>query len=191
MIEMTLAKRYASALLDETERSHAVEETEAQLLALKEVYDRDENFRTALDHPKFSRARKSALLKRIFEKKADPAVVQFLLLLVRKNRTNLIPKIAEMYDRLADRTRGVVRVDVCSYLPLTAAQRRTLEARLVSWLGGKKVEIRATDDRRLLGGMTVRIGDSVIDGSVANRLKDLREQLLESEQLKVKVGGAA
>ena len=189
MIEKTLAKRYAGALLDETERSNAVEATEAQLLALKEAYHRDENFRTALNHPKIPRSKKAAMLRLIFEGKSDPAVVNFLELLVNKNRTTLIPDIADMYDRLADRTRGVVRVEVRSHLALTDAQRRTLKSKLSAWLGGKKVDIQAVEDRTLLGGMSMRIGDTVIDGSVAGRLKNLREQLLESERLKVTVGG--
>lgn len=191
MIEKTLAKRYATALLTETERVDAVEETEAQLLALKEAYRKDPNLRTALDHPKIPRPKKSAMMRTIFAEHASPPLTAFLQVLVRKNRTNLIPEIADMYDRLADRTRGVVRVEVRSFTALTDAQRAALESRLVAWLGGKKIELRAVEDRTLLGGLTVRIGDSVVDGSVAHRLKTLRERLLESERLNVTLGGTA
>lgn len=191
MIEKTLAKRYASALLTQTERTGGVEETEALLLALKKAYESDPSLRAALDHPKIPRARKAELLRKLFEGTAVPALQEFLSLLVRKNRTNLIPDVAEMFDRLADRSRGVVRVEVRSFLPLSPQQRSALESRLTARLAGRKIDLRAVEDRALLGGLSVRIGDTVIDGSVAARLKELREQLLESERLKVRLGGAS
>lgn len=191
MIEKTLAKRYALALLMQTEKGGGVPETEELLQSLKQAYERDPLLRMALQHPKIPRARKAALMEKVFGGRSAAPVVPFLKQLLRKNRTGLIPDIADMFDRLADRSRGVVKVEVRSALPLTPPQRSALQARLAARYPGRAVEMTETEDRALLGGLTVRVGDTLIDGSVAGHLKELREQLLESERLKVKLGGSA
>jgi F-type H+-transporting ATPase subunit delta len=189
VIERTLARRYAVALLEQAERAHVVEEMEAQLLALKAAYEKDPALRTALHHPKIPRAQKHRMLAAVFAERAHGSLTAFLSLLVRKHRLNLIPQIADLFDRLADRSRGVVRVEVAAYAPLTEPQQSNLSARLSRLLGGKKIDLRIATDRRILGGLRVRIGDTVYDGSVAGRLKALRESMEAQERLAVRFGG--
>ena len=177
MIERTLARRYATALLDTAEKAHVVEEIEAQLLALKEAYEKDASFRMAMHHPKIPRSKKTEALRAVFAKDSPASLMAFLTLLVRKNRINLIPDIADVFDRLADRSRGVVRVEVSAWRDLTEPQRSGLLAKLNTILGGRKVDLTVTVNPRLLGGLAVRIGDTVYDGTVSGRLKALRESL--------------
>ncbi|MBI2901954.1 MAG: F0F1 ATP synthase subunit delta [Planctomycetes bacterium] len=181
MIERTLAKRYAAALLRITDAEGTTEETESMLLALKGAYERDKAFRAVLGQPQIPRAFKKRVLRRAFETTARRSFLEFLELLVDKNRAEILPEIAEMFDRLADVSKGVVRVQVRSWRPLGDAQRSGLQTRLER-LTGKKIEIEAQADPALKGGMLVRIGDTVIDGSVAHRLKVLGERLKELEK---------
>ncbi len=178
MLERTLAKRYAAALLRVAGPEGAVEEAESLLLALREVYERDKPFRATLSHPSVPRSMKKALLRRAFEGRARPSFLQFLELLVDKGRLNLIPEIAETFDRLADASRGTVRVKVRSWRPLSEAHRRRLAEQL-GRLTGNSVEIQAETDASLQGGVLVRVGDSLIDGCVARRLKSFRERFKE------------
>lgn len=180
MIEKTLAKRYATALLEVNHREGTVEDTESTLLALKSVYEKDARFRSVLGSPKVSRAQKKDLLRKALAG-ASTSLQEFMGLLVEKRRTDLIPDIADMYDRLADATKGVVRVQVKSAFPLKPDQESKLRGELER-LTGKKIEIEASADRALRGGMLVMIGDSVVDGTLANRLKGLREQLNELQK---------
>ncbi len=176
MILKTLAKRYAAAMLSVALREGIVEDVEAQLLALREAYVKDPVFRSALSQPKIPRSVRRTILTRPFEGRAHPTFIDFLGILVTKNRVALIPGIAESFDEMADATQGVVKVDVRSARPLSDAQRAGLQERLVR-ITGKKTKLEETVDRSLKGGLSVRIGDTVLDGTVAHRLKGLREHL--------------
>lgn len=173
MIEKTLAKRYAAALLSATRDS--VEDTEATLLSLKTVYERDARLRDLLGSPKVTRASKKALLRRMLAGAAKP-VHAFFDLLVTKHRTNLIPGVADVYDHLADAIRGVVRIEVHSAYPLKAAQETALKSELER-ATGSRVSIEKRVDPSLKGGLLVYRGWSGLDGSLKTRLKNLRERL--------------
>ncbi len=178
MIERTLARRYAAALLRVTDPEGSTDEAEAMLGALREAYARQKPFRGVLSQPRVPRSAKKALLRKAFEGRARPSFLQFLDLLVDKNRLKLIPELAGTYGRLADASRGLVRVRVRSWRPLSEAHRARLADQLVR-ITGMKVEVQAETDASLRGGMLVRVGDSVIDGSVSYRLKSLREHFQE------------
>jgi F-type H+-transporting ATPase subunit delta len=182
MIEKTLAKRYAKAMLSVALKEGAVPQVEELLLALKAAYKSDVMFRKALAQPRIPKAARKKLLRKPFEGKALPAFLDLLDLLVEKHRINLIPDIADSFDAMADETHGVIRVQVASTFPLSSSQEKTLQAKLHS-ATGKQVEMRVTVDRALKGGMSVRIGDQVLDGTVLNRLKKLRERLFERAAL--------
>jgi F-type H+-transporting ATPase subunit delta len=178
VIERTLVNRYAAALLRVTDPEGSTDEAEALLQALQEAYEKDKPFRAVLAQPQLRRAEKKALFRRALEGRAHPSFLRFLDLLVDKNRLNLFPELAEAFRRLADVSRGLVRVQVRSWRPISEAHRQRLEGHLAR-LTGKKAMIQAETDPRLRGGMLVRMGDTVIDGSVARRLKSIREHLEE------------
>jgi F-type H+-transporting ATPase subunit delta len=182
MIEKTLAKRYAKAMLSVALKEGAVEQVEEHLLALKAAYKADTQFRRALGQPRIPKAARKKLLRKPFEGRTLPAFLELLDLLVDKHRVNLIPDIADSFDVLADETHGVVRVQVASAYPLTKAQESTLGEKLKA-ATGKKIDMHVAVDRRFKGGISVRIGDQVLDGTVLNRLKNLRERLLERAAL--------
>lgn len=182
MIEKTLAKRYAGALLKMTESEGSTEETESLLRALKQAYVSQKEFRALLSQPRVPRTVKKKLLARIFEGKAKRSFTDFLALLVGKNRQDLIPDVSDMFDRLADASRGILRTTVKSWRPLTDGQRSALQSKLER-LSGKKVTIEAQVDPGAKGGMLVMFGDTVIDGTVAHRLKEVGEKFRELQKI--------
>ncbi|MBI3854515.1 MAG: ATP synthase F1 subunit delta [Planctomycetes bacterium] len=181
MIEKTLAKRYAAALLKVTDAEGTTEETESFLLALKDAYNSNKAFRALLAQPRVPRAVKKNLLVKIFEAKSRKSFTDFLQFLVDKNRQDIIPDIADMFDRLADASKGVVKILVKSWRPLTDAQRSSLQTKLEK-LSGKKIAIDARVDPSVKGGMLVMFGDSVIDGTVDHRLKEIGEKFRQLQR---------
>jgi F-type H+-transporting ATPase subunit delta len=179
--ELTLARRYAAALLRLTDVEGSTEEAEALLLALRQAFETNKAFRGMLLHPRIPRKVKKEMLRRPFVGRAKPSFLNFLDLLVDKNRIAILPEVAEMFDRLADVSKGIVRIQVKSWKPLADRHRGALAERLTR-LTGKKIELEAQTDPALQGGVLVRIGDTVIDGSVAYRLKQLGETLKELER---------
>lgn len=181
MMERTLAKRYAAALLRMTDQDGSTEETESFLLALKAVYEKDRPFRQLLASPKVPRKVKKQVLRKAFEGRAKPSFLDFLELLVDKNRLKIIPDVADMFDRLADASKGLVRIKVRTWRPLTDSLRSRLHDKLTT-LTGKQILIEDKADSALLGGMSVQVGDSIIDGTVVHRLKTIGERFRELQR---------
>lgn len=176
MIEKTIAKRYAEALLVEAESAGAVEEIERQILEAAKLWSASRELRIAATHPGLPLERRRTALKRVFAGRVHDLLIGFLDLLVRRRRIDLLPEVAEAFDRLADRSRGVVKVRVRTAAPLPAPQRAALENQLVRRLE-RKIELTEEVAPSLLGGLAVRIGDTVWDGTLAGRLRHLREWL--------------
>lgn len=179
MIERTIARRYAAALLEVSDAAKLTEEIEALLIALKESFQKDESVRSLLINPRVPRKQKKALLRRALAGKAPEMVFSFLDLVIDKDRIRLLPHIADAFDELADQSAGVVRIEVRSFKAIEAAQEQALHGKLTRLVGGKKIKVESKVDAAVKGGLWVRIGDQLIDGSVETRLKEIREKLLE------------
>jgi F-type H+-transporting ATPase subunit delta len=180
--EKTLAKRYAAALLKVTDAEGSTEETEQLLLSLKESYLSQKDFRMLLAQPRVPRKVKKQLLHKVFDGRTRKSFTDFLDLLIDKNRQDILPDIADMFDTLADASKGLVRVTVKSWRPLNPAQQSGLQAKLER-VSGKKITIEVQVDPALKGGLLVLFGDTVIDGTVAHRLKAIGERFRELQKI--------
>ena len=106
----------------------------------------------------------------------SPPVLNLVQLLLTRGRIDLLPGVAREFARLDDLRLGVVHAAATSAAALSANDRRALTARLEQLTGGR-VELVTSVDPSLLGGVVVRLGDRLIDGSVRGRLERLRGQL--------------
>lgn len=129
-----------------------------------------------LASPVVAEADKFAAL-RISMQGIDPLVLNLLFLLIRRRRINLIGIIAAAFARLVDERRGIVLAEVTTAVPLGEQERVQVARRLATALGGKQVQMRLAVDPRIIGGLVVRVGDKLINGSVAGRLESLRREL--------------
>src|SRR5205085_12009909 len=108
--------------------------------------------------------------------KAQPIVANLLYILVTRQRLALLPRIFESYQQLYNREKGIMVADVTSAVPLDEAQQKRVVAEL-SKITGKTIELRVHQDPSILGGLITRIGDELIDASVATRLANLSQRL--------------
>jgi F-type H+-transporting ATPase subunit delta len=108
--------------------------------------------------------------------KLGQPVRNLILLLVRRRRIEQLPRVVAEFIRLDDRRQGITHATATSAAPLTDPETRALTARLEQMTGGR-VELATDIDPDLLGGLVVRVGDRLIDGSVRGRLERLRNQL--------------
>jgi F-type H+-transporting ATPase subunit delta len=104
-------------------------------------------------------------------------LINLVGLLVGRRRVSLLPAIAAEYGRLLDRQRGVAAALVTSAAPLTTEETEAIAAR-ISVMTGSTVSLRTAVDPDLIGGVTVRIGDRLIDASVRGRLERLRDRIV-------------
>lgn len=174
----SVARRYARALFRIGVDQASFETLGKQLDELGAVYRGAPELRQTMESPVFKPSEKRAILEKILPRVAPSRLVQnFALLLLDRGRIGSLPAIARAYQELADAHAGRVRAQVVSAAPLDPATlagvQRALEKRT-----GKKVLIETAVDPELIGGVVARVGDLVLDGSVRNKLADLRDRLL-------------
>ncbi|HWZ58264.1 MAG TPA: ATP synthase F1 subunit delta, partial [Gemmatimonadaceae bacterium] len=123
-----------------------------------------------------SATEKNAVLAKAFQDRLPRLLVRFLQLLVANRRQMLIPEIAREYMALLDQVEGRVHADVTVARPVSGDGERALAAQLTRAIG-KTVVPHITVDPSILGGIVVRYGDTLMDGSVRRRLATLRQRL--------------
>lgn len=177
MKDIRVAKRYAAALFGVAERDGTLDSV-AQDLALMERFVSDVPYlRAVLLQPLVSDTRKFKVAEEAFGDRVTATTLNFLKLLIRKRREELIDVcIAEFRVLLAD-SRNEVSAAVTTAVPLTDAQTKAMVVSLQN-MTGKTITLAAMIDPAVIGGAVVRMGDTVIDGSVRGRLARLERQLM-------------
>lgn len=128
-----------------------------------------------LSNPAISVEQRIAAAQQIYSKLSDP-VRNLVVLLLRRRRIEQLPRVAQEFARLDDQRQGLTHATATSAVALDAKERKAIVARLEELIGGR-VELQTDVDPSILGGLVVRIGDRLIDGSVLGRLERLRNQL--------------
>ncbi len=119
---------------------------------------------------------RARLVAEALGKEVRRPVVNLVLLLLRRGRIELLPRVADEFERLDHARRGITSAIATSAAPLEPAEVRALTARLEALSGGT-VELERRVDPSLLGGVVVQLGDRLVDGSVRGRLERLRQRL--------------
>ena len=176
MREESIARRYASALYAEAQRSGTTNEVANSFATVARIVAENAQIRTILAQPVLTVERKKAALKSVFGTMTPP-IPNFLNLLIDKHRITLLPEIASAFAQMVRGFRNIELATATTAIPLTASQagalQHSLEART-----GKTIELKTEVDPAVLGGVFVRIGDTVFDGTVRGNLERLREQLM-------------
>lgn len=128
-----------------------------------------------LRHPRVSPADKKKLLRSELSGKVGATTLRFLELLIDKKRYDLLALMAADYGRLAAEKSGTARAVVRTARALSADAQKTLADRLKIF-AGKDIELDVKEDPELIGGVTVKIGDWVLDSSLRGQLRRLRER---------------
>jgi F-type H+-transporting ATPase subunit delta len=130
-----------------------------------------------LERPDLPAERKFAALSAALSGAFSETVLAMLRVLLQHGRGGEIPELAQSYDALADEAQDIVRAEARSVLPLTREERARLLATLTR-LTGKHVLLTERIDPGVLAGVSVQVGDRLIDGSASGRLARMREELI-------------
>jgi len=173
------ARVYAEALYRVAESRSKVEELGEELHALvHELLPRTPELELLLASAALSRDREKEVLDRIFRGKCSDTLVDFLQVLNKHDRLDILRAVAAAYEQLVDRKSGRVMVQVRSAVPLNDDQRGRL-SRTVQEVTTREPVLQDSVDPDLLGGMVVQVGDWVYDASVRTKLGTIRSQLIE------------
>jgi len=176
MSEITIARRYAQALNEQAAQSGAMGQIDADVAMISEGLSASRELQNFFSSPIISREKKAEVIKGLFQESAHDVTMRFLVMMVEKRRENLFPVVAASYQELRDQQLGVTPVSVRTSHSLSDEDQVALVATLEK-LTGNKVRLDSRIDSSILGGIVIRVGDTVYDGSVVNQLATLRERL--------------
>lgn len=178
MIPARVVRRYAAALFRAAQRTGMIDAVESDLGLVSYVFETSPGLWDAIRSPVVGSDKKHQVLREVLDGKVQPITLDYLGLLVDKRREEAVVQTQEEYVALANEARGLVEADVTTAVDLDPGD----EARLRDKLGrltGKQVRLRKTVEPEIMGGVIVKIGDRVIDGSIRGRLAALKEKLSE------------
>ena len=179
MISSNIAKRYARAFFEIAGEQKQYEAYCRELTAFSAVLEENKSLSEFLSNPVFDQPDKKAVVESILAKmQISPMTANFLRLLVDKRRIGILSEIEVCYRELMDQTLKRVRVTVKTAFPLNDTLSEKLRIGLEG-LTGRQVEMSVLADPSLLGGIVVRVGDTLYDGSIRTQLNNMRNLLGE------------
>ena len=177
MRETTIARNYAETLLVLAGRAQDLRGWGKMLTDVSSAIQQNSTLRLFLESPKVSGAQKSEVIGKAFSDRMPRLMLRFLQTLIANRRQMLIPEIAHAYHDLVDQVEGRVHASVTVAREADDADRDLIVNQLSRVLG-KQVVPHFHVNPSILGGVIVRVGDTVLDGSVRRRLATLRSRML-------------
>jgi ATP synthase F1 delta subunit len=178
--DQTLARRYAEALFLAALERDDLDRVTADVSGAAGLIKDDPKLQHFLESPEILTADKERVVRSVFEERSHPLVADLILLLLHKQRVPYLPDVMDLYLRRVEEHRGIIRARVLTPFPLSDDLKEKLRRRLEEKTG-KKVDLAQKIEKNLIGGVTVIVGDKILDGSLRHELDELRRQLLETE----------
>jgi F-type H+-transporting ATPase subunit delta len=172
-----LAEVYARSLFEVGLDQGTLDQLREQLAQFGDALDENRELAVFFFSPYFSTKEKQDALERILDG-ADPSFVNFLNLLIENHRMPVIFRIRQQYERLWQLENEMLSVDITSAIELDEATTESL-ARRIGDRAGRKVTLAAHVDPGILGGIVLRVGNSILDASIRNRLEQLRRHVAQ------------
>lgn len=167
---------YAQAIFKIASAEECAAECADELFRFARTFEGNDALRNALIDPAIPVERRQGVVADLLGSLALTTTTAIVWFLVTSGRVSALPAIIDRFVELVTESRDHELAEVRSAVPLSAEQQRRL-AESLSRATRKNVEVRVVIDASVLGGIVARVGDTVIDGTVRNRLEQLREQI--------------
>jgi F-type H+-transporting ATPase subunit delta len=176
----TVSKNYAETLFELADKHDAIGEYGAALDEIAKLLDENRRFRLFLETPRIDDDDKKQVVKKALGGKVPQNVVNFVLVTIDKRRQRLLREISRQYNQLLDAHLNREHVEVTLAREATQETEKLIATKLSGVLGKEAIpHFRVKPE--IIGGLVVRTGTSIYDGSVRRRLEGMRRQLLRAE----------
>ena len=170
-------RRYAQAVFQLAVEHDTLERWLDDLTQLADSITNEEFSRT-LSAPRISMEQKEGIIRESLGSSVDRLALNLMFLLTSRNLVHLLPDIADSFQEMLDAHQGIERAEVVSAVPLSDAQQSEI-SEMLARMSGKQVRVTTRTDPQIIGGMVIRVGDQVMDGSARGRLQAMRRELVE------------
>lgn len=175
-----VAKRYARALFEAASEKKTIDATEKELAEVVKAINENEGFKKLLSHPKISAQEKKQMLETLFAREISASTGNFLNIVIERGREGQLNEILDNFIEMANEVRGIADATV-----ITAKQLSETEANKLADAFGrqlnKKLRVKTEVNPAIIGGVIVRIGDTLYDGSISGKLSRLTQQIKQAQ----------
>lgn len=176
MLSQEVAKKYANALFLSVKEKSLLDDAYEQFGSLKDLLNSDKTLLNFLSAPQVLDEHKLNVIRDVFASRLKELFVEFLIVLVDKNRVSFLPEIIDELKRMIEAENGIGRVTVISAVTLDETERKELSAKLAKKTG-LKIILEEKVDRSIIAGMIIILHNEIIDGSTKHGLDLLEDQL--------------
>lgn len=180
MLNKSVARRYAEAFFSIAQENTKVDEYQQEMENIVQTISEVDGLEQYFAHLLIPAKEKKELATKIFSEKVSQTTLNFLLMIIDKRRETYLTVIMEEYREMADESRNITKANLISAREVPAEEVNNLAAQL-SDTTGKTVQLVQTVDESLIGGVKLRIGDQIIDATVAKKLEMLKQQLKQAK----------
>jgi F-type H+-transporting ATPase subunit delta len=178
MSELTVASRYAKALIDLAQEKKLVEEIKDDMALFHHTLRVNPELKAVLANPIVSHSKKIKILDEVFGKKVNELSIAFFKLMINKSRGEVLYFTAQEYTNMYDIKNHIVHATVVSATDLSAANKNKMIADIKEATGGT-VKLDVKVDPSLIGGFVLTVGDRQVDTSIANDLKKVKKEFAQ------------
>lgn len=175
-----VAYRYARSLMELAQDKGVLAGVQEDMRLVADACLANRDLALLLKSPVVKADSKENILHKVFAGKIGQITAAFMDILVRKGRERLLPDVAHAFSALYKTYKGIVTAEVTSAAPLSDSARAKVRAMATKQHPGKTIELVEKVDAALIGGISIRIGDELYDGTVSRRLNDLRRNFSEN-----------
>jgi F-type H+-transporting ATPase subunit delta len=175
-----VAKVYANSIFDIAKEKNILPQIEEELKVVSDIMKEEDSFRNYLNAPGINIDSKKGFVDKVFAGKISEYIVNLLKLLIDNGRQSVVSEIYKAFVELNDIANNRQRITVITQSNLDGSLLDKIKADVGTKLG-KEIILTEQVDESILGGIIIKIGDLVIDGSLAKGLKNIRRNLLNSK----------
>lgn len=171
-----LAGKYALAIFEIAEDTSSIPNMYKQLLSVQELFKNNGELSAFIYNPLVPKLSKKEVVQKVFADGLDPMLLNFLLVLIEKDRISLFEAICKAYKSFMNEKENIVDVKVITARQIEPEQENEVVARISKMLN-KKVILNKHIDEKIIGGIVIQVGDKLIDGSIVRQLKNIKRSL--------------
>ncbi|WP_202079631.1 F0F1 ATP synthase subunit delta [Caldalkalibacillus salinus] len=175
-----VGKRYAKALFEVAKEQDQLSVIEKELHQIDEVLADHPQFFKFLEHPQIEKEQKKEVFSAVFQGQVSKTMLQFMHLLIDRDREEALSEVQEYYVKLANKERGIEDAVVTTTKPLSDEEKQNLTAHF-NHIVGREIRVHNVLDASIVGGIVVKIGDRLYDGSVTGKLNRFKRRLVTSK----------
>lgn len=174
-----ISKTYGGALYELAVEEDKVDAFMEEIQVLQKILAENTELQSLMNHPKIIKEEKLKVIRNIFEGRIDKELLGFLSLIITKDRYNEIDHILQYFLDAVKELKGIGVAYVTTAEALRGEQKEQIVAKLLETTRYEQMEMYYAEDKSLIGGMIIRIGDRIVDSSIKTKLEELQKQLMK------------